>query len=33
MEKSPTFNSALVIGSGVAGITAELDLAEQGYTV
>ncbi|MGD8564799.1 MAG: hydrogenase iron-sulfur subunit [Candidatus Bathyarchaeota archaeon] len=33
MKQSHAFNSVLVIGGGVAGITASLDLAEQGHTV
>jgi heterodisulfide reductase subunit A len=33
MKESSAFNSVLVIGAGVAGITAALDLAEQGHVV
>jgi len=33
MKESSAFNNVLVIGGGVAGITAALDLAEQGHTV
>jgi len=33
MKKSSAFNNVLVIGGGVAGITAALDLAEQGHKV
>ncbi len=33
MEKTPAFHSVLVIGGGVAGITAALDLADQGHRV
>jgi len=33
MEETPVLTDVLVIGGGVAGITATLDLAEQGHTV
>ncbi|MCK4433919.1 CoB--CoM heterodisulfide reductase iron-sulfur subunit A family protein [Candidatus Bathyarchaeota archaeon] len=33
LEKSSGSSNVLVIGGGVAGITATLDLAEQGHTV
>jgi heterodisulfide reductase subunit A len=33
VKKPSAFNNVLVIGGGVAGITAALDLAEQGHTV
>ena len=33
MKESSAFNNVLVIGAGVAGIAAALDLAEQGHTV
>ena len=33
VEKSPVSHSVLVIGGGVAGITAALDLADQGHKV
>ncbi len=33
MQETSALNSVLVIGGGVAGITATLDLAEQGHTV